>query len=485
MSSEKSYVKKILNIKNLIRELAESVESSPDCSPIEQQYLSDMLNLSELFAQSISKHENNSFLQNNSSDLLLQSEILIPDTTDSVLESTKVIYFTFQNSSHPFKLPMSLIDRFPDSYFYNLSHDPDLLDNGPLYIDYDDTIGRLCCSLLLDPEFPVNIFTSQVLKQLVACFQFLCISLPPQFDTLKCFQRDLPLPYEKESPLVIFINNQINTQIIDYWKSTNSIPDFLRLYNNGCIPYNYKDNIYTLTISNPMVSLVEEYIQNNKQITNCTLPKSIDKYTIKQYISLLLPVSDSLHVYKLLWDQLSSSIILNKNTLFINLLYEWLGVTKEWKLLYRASEHNFSLKEFHRYCDKQGETVTLIKQIGHHNCINIFGGYTNIEWDSGNYGWRQDKTAFLFTLQNEHSYPPTKFSMIAEDTNIYNCSERGPHFGDIGIYDDCHTSPTCCCDKRYYTHNQTPFKASLFVNTNDINERNYFCVDDYEVYRIA
>ena len=57
-------------------------------------------------------------------------------------------------------------------------------------------------------------------------------------------------------------------------------------------------------------------------------------------------------------------------------LREWTGDYK-WKLLYRASEHNYTGKSFHECCDDvKGPTLIVIKSSGGW----IFGGYTTQSW---------------------------------------------------------------------------------------------------------
>ena len=55
---------------------------------------------------------------------------------------------------------------------------------------------------------------------------------------------------------------------------------------------------------------------------------------------------------------------------------EWLGNDYKWKLLYRASEHGYSAKSFHEYCDNKGPTLMVVKSSGGW----IFGGYTTESW---------------------------------------------------------------------------------------------------------
>ena len=68
------------------------------------------------------------------------------------------------------------------------------------------------------------------------------------------------------------------------------------------------------------------------------------------------------------------------NTQLVNQQYdgklrEWVGDYK-WKLLYRSSEHEYSAKPFHKYCNYKGPTLIVIKSSGGW----IFGGYTTRSW---------------------------------------------------------------------------------------------------------
>ena len=69
------------------------------------------------------------------------------------------------------------------------------------------------------------------------------------------------------------------------------------------------------------------------------------------------------------------------NTHLVNQQYdgklkEWLGNDYKWKLIYRASEHEYTTKSFHECCDDKGPTLIVIKSSGGW----IFGGYTTQSW---------------------------------------------------------------------------------------------------------
>ena len=62
------------------------------------------------------------------------------------------------------------------------------------------------------------------------------------------------------------------------------------------------------------------------------------------------------------------------------------------KLLYRASELEYSAAQFHKLCDDQGPTITIIKS----NFGNIFGGYTIFHGNLEDIGKRIKMNPFHF-----------------------------------------------------------------------------------------
>ena len=67
----------------------------------------------------------------------------------------------------------------------------------------------------------------------------------------------------------------------------------------------------------------------------------------------------------------------------------------KYNLLYRASDYNFSLSEFHRKCDGKGKTLVLLRT----DADKIIGGYTPVEWGS-EFGYKCDftKKTFIFSV---------------------------------------------------------------------------------------
>ncbi len=99
---------------------------------------------------------------------------------------------------------------------------------------------------------------------------------------------------------------------------------------------------------------------------------------------------------------------------FTALLAAAIGTSRQWQVLYRATRDGGTAEDFHRLCDRQGPTLTLIRDT--RGCV--FGGYTSAEWgvyiptstDVYTLAYTQmDATAFLFTVLNPHNDAPALF----------------------------------------------------------------------------
>ncbi|CAF1319161.1 unnamed protein product [Didymodactylos carnosus] len=109
-------------------------------------------------------------------------------------------------------------------------------------------------------------------------------------------------------------------------------------------------------------------------------------------------------------------------------LNEFYGTKHQaWTLIYKATRHGFSATDFHRQCDEQGPTMTIIQsnEEGY-----LFGGYTAVPWTSQTHS-RKDTTAFLFSLTNPQHHPSTKFNITDQNTDfaVGHHWDAGPIFG--------------------------------------------------------
>ena len=112
--------------------------------------------------------------------------------------------------------------------------------------------------------------------------------------------------------------------------------------------------------------------------------------------------------------------------------------------IYKATRDGGTGKDFHRYCDNQKATLTLIESTNGY----IFGGYITIPWESTS-SWEyraNDNDAFIFSITNNLKYPIKNKNKVISIHNNY-----GPDFGSNNIY----------IDKEFFNISVVFMKASI------------------------
>ncbi|XP_068752362.1 serine-enriched protein-like [Montipora capricornis] len=173
-----------------------------------------------------------------------------------------------------------------------------------------------------------------------------------------------------------------------------------------------------------------------------------------------------------------NTILLSKDCLrFQHTLNAWFGnEQQEWQLLYRASKDGFSAAAFHEKCDGHSPTLTVVLSSNGSLC----GGFSDQPWQSdiprGKY--IPSDRAFLFTLINPESVPPSKFDVTHPKYATLHHPRYGPMFGagaDLCISDECNERPDSYSN---LPHSYDGPQASSSLLMGDYN----FTVKDYEVF---
>jgi hypothetical protein len=154
---------------------------------------------------------------------------------------------------------------------------------------------------------------------------------------------------------------------------------------------------------------------------------------------------------------------------------------KQFKLLWRGSRDGFTASQFHSRCDGHPNTLIVILDTDG----NIFGGFTPVEWDSGNGNFKADASvkSFLFTLKNPHNFGARTFALTAvQKHKAIMCDSRsGPRFWDIGVYDNCNANRNSFTGSfgAHYT-NDTGLNGLTFLTGS-----NNFTAREIEVFEIS
>ena len=143
------------------------------------------------------------------------------------------------------------------------------------------------------------------------------------------------------------------------------------------------------------------------------------------------------------------------------------------KLLYKATPEENTRDDFHRKCDNKGATVTIIETTKGKR----FGGYTSLSWDSSSL-WKNDKEAFLFSLDNDKKYD------VIQDAEykVYSNTGFGQWFGDSG-------NIGLAYEKNYFIGNDTHrenFANKCYSTTveNELSGGKTFNISKMEVYQV-
>ncbi len=152
---------------------------------------------------------------------------------------------------------------------------------------------------------------------------------------------------------------------------------------------------------------------------------------------------------------------------------------QQWELIYKASRDGFDTNAFHTCCDNKGPTMTIIQS----NNNYLFGGYTSIPWTSDN-SYKNDTTAFLFTLTNPHNIPPTKY-LITPGTGT-NAVYHGPSYGPtFGGGHDIHLANASNANNASYSNFPSSYTATTGKDNNTFTGAKNFTASDIEVFKLA
>ncbi|KAJ5067139.1 pep-cterm sorting domain-containing protein [Anaeramoeba ignava] len=171
-----------------------------------------------------------------------------------------------------------------------------------------------------------------------------------------------------------------------------------------------------------------------------------------------LEFEKKLKLIKKNFPQFSNSKIITEEE-YIKKLQEWINDNDfffKMKKRYSAKRNGFSARKWHKAVDGKGKTLVIIKTKQNF----IFGGFTQVGWTTDkskwneknlkkNYGWINDKNAFIFSLRNDKGdRKPEKFTIKKGQEQyaiFYNYKDRGPTFGGFGFSGDVSIASTLQC----------------------------------------
>ncbi|GES83717.1 carbohydrate-binding module family 13 protein [Rhizophagus clarus] len=149
----------------------------------------------------------------------------------------------------------------------------------------------------------------------------------------------------------------------------------------------------------------------------------------------------------------------------------------EFKLIFRGSRDGFSAEKFHKICDNQSRTVTVIKV---KDSNEILGGYNPIKWDSrysyNCYGTTRD--SFIFSFVDKSNVRDYVLSRVKNEKQAMNyLPHHGPSFGpdDLVIYGG----------REHSFNNDHSYCKKMSYEKQIRETEEKFSVEEYEVFQIS
>ena len=269
--------------------------------------------------------------------------------------------------------------------------------------------------LKIEIEEEKNITLSIIEPNLYQDFYF---SRKMTFEEMKNIDK-LFFMFEKFNDLVEYIKNSIDNKKLSIEASNDKI---IIIFHSELLfkPYDIKIDLFKEKIDHSKIifGLLKEINNLNEDMKkikeeneklknqNSELNKKIEDITKLLEEKEYYPNSTILK---------NSDFILIKTTIQIKMNRN----IKEIKKLYQATKDGGDPQNFHMKCDNIGYTLVLIESF--HN--RRFGGYTSETWGIGPQ-YKDDKSSFLFSLDNQKIYP------YKNDNKAIFCSkDYGPCFG--------------------------------------------------------
>ena len=152
---------------------------------------------------------------------------------------------------------------------------------------------------------------------------------------------------------------------------------------------------------------------------------------------------------------------------------EWVAPGKkvQLNLVFKKTVNGHTFKDFHKFCDNKGKTITLIETEEGRR----FGGYADKDWKD-KWGWRESINDFVFSLDLNKKY---SFQSKSGQSSFID-ENYGPNFGST-------ISPEMHMDIYFKNNlNDGISNNSYYFNTNNElnNGKEEFATKELEVYQV-
>ena len=300
------------------------------------------------------------------------------------LQNEEKTTFIYRNQVKS-KVNMELVMKYPSSYFYNEYNSDRRTAEGDIFIDIDGTNDELIVKYMKDDDSFIEDVRKMEKDKIFMLIEDLSFLSLPIKETIKHLGRneDNEIMEAWRDQKVVKVNEENVKEINELLKKKKLMNSLFEAQLLKDIHYDKEGNSFYINLNMKFVDVIEDYLKNNHKFNSEVLMKYRYNGSAQELINEMEMIGLNLNKQKLhdIDDYMAHASQYFPTSTIIDIrhdsyLKEWAGDWK-WKLIYRASEHRYSAKSFHKYCDNvKGPTLVIIKSSEGY----IFGGYTTQSW---------------------------------------------------------------------------------------------------------
>ncbi len=305
------------------------------------------------------------------------------------LYSDKAPCFVYRNNSKSV-MDVELVEKYPGSYFYKEYMSNNRTVDGDIFIDCDGDNDELIVKYMKDDESlndDMKKMNNEKKNKLLDDLSFLELPIKKEVVTKFGHNEDNEMMEVWKNRQALMVNNEYNKDFIELLKNNQLLDTVFKNLNLGHIQYIESQQSFTFSIHLKFYDVIEDYLKNgkkiNKELIEANIGNGDEDELINEMKMIGIELSDEEKeelkgcFYQPQFTELSKII---DDMEYDRCLQKWTRCHK-WKLLFRASDHEYKAKSFHEFCDDKGPTLVVIKSTSGY----IFGGYTTQSWSGGIY----------------------------------------------------------------------------------------------------
>ena len=360
------------NTKKIYNEFSSSIKTICD------KYMNEVKKMKEMSQNDIKT------LKNDFEEIKNELNMKKEELKKLSLQNEEKTTFIYRNQVKS-KVNMELVMKYPSSYFYKEYNSDRRTAEGDIFIDIDGTNDELIVKYMKDDESFIEDVRKMEKDKIFMLIEDLSFLSLPIKETIKHLGRneDNEIMEAWRDQKVVKVNEENVKEINELLKKKKLMNSLFEAQLLKDIHYDKEGNSFYINLNMKFVDVIEDYLKNNHKFNSEVLMKYRYNGSAQELINEMEMIGLNLNKQKLhdIDDYMAHASQYFPTSTIIDIrhdsyLKEWAGDWK-WKLIYRASEHGYSAKSFHKYCDNvKGPTLVIIKSSEGY----IFGGYTTQSW---------------------------------------------------------------------------------------------------------